>query len=162
MVLLHKQNCAAQPWGGPSPESSRRVWVLTGDHLWPADTTSPGTAGETAVRREARIWLHLCSLLQMWTSVSCSVVCVVKPSVRTWKDHSSVCVLTKPRSTAPWPGSAVPGPREVSHWGSSWGLVPAQVRATHSGSEVRDYQVSWHTAVSGSFHALSEPALSVN
>lgn len=128
---------------------------------WPPLTLAQPVQ-QRAVRSEAHIWLDLCSLFQMWTNASCSVGYVVKPSVKMWKGPSYVCVLTKTRNTAPWPGSAAPGPREVSHSGSAWGLVPTQVWAKQSESEVRNNQMFWHTAVSGSFHAFSEPVLSVN
>lgn len=52
MVLLHEPNCAAQSWATPSPENSGRLWLLMGDHLGPADTTSPGTTGEIESRQE--------------------------------------------------------------------------------------------------------------
>ena len=84
---------------------------------------------QSVVKREEHIWLGLCSLFQMWTNVSCSVACAVKPSVKMWKGPSCVCALTKARSTAPWPGSAAPGSPQVSDAvcseGFSQGPVPS-------------------------------------
>lgn len=75
------QPCLWEPLP-PKPEGFDCSWG-GGSHLAPADTTSHGTAGKTSVvRSEEHVWLDLCSLFQMWTNVSCSVACVVKPSVK--------------------------------------------------------------------------------
>ena len=71
----------------PLPPQSWRVWLFPGGGggvtlFRQTPLVMAQLVKQSVVRSEEHVWLDLCSLFQMWTNVSCSVACVVKPSVK--------------------------------------------------------------------------------